>query len=407
VKQRFSVVIAGAGMIGLAVAALLARSRHHAALDITVIDAGPRPAFDRADDVGLRVSAVSLGSARLLDSIGAWQPVVDTRACGFDGMRVWDARSAQDGPETLVFDAADFGVPELGFIAENALIRQALLDVVSSSGVDLRFSTPFGGLEPADRETSETGGFELRLDSGERLRPDLVIGADGAGSGIRRGAEIPVRAWKYSQSAFVTHVRSEHSHRNIAWQRFLRTGPIALLPLADGRSSVVWSTAPEQVEEAMSAEPGELGEKLTRAIDGVLGALTVDGPRGSFPLKAQHATRYVQPGLALVGDAAHSVHPLAGQGANLGFADAEALSAALLAAIDRQEYPGDLPTLRRYERARRGANATMLRFIDSINRLFASEQGFFAGARVRGMRLFNRSGPIRRKAVEVALGINL
>ena len=146
---------------------------------------------------------------------------------------------------------------------------------------------------------------------------------------------------------------------------------------------------------------------LTRVIDGALGDLTVDGPRGSFPLKAQHAKRYVRPGLALVGDAAHSVHPLAGQGANLGFADAGALAEAILAAIDAREYPGDLPTLRRYERARRGANATMLHFIDSINRLFASEQGFFTGVRRQGMRLFNRSGPIRRKAVEVALGIGL
>ena len=238
-------------MIGLSVAALLARSRHCGALDVTVIDAGSRPVLDTSGDIDLRVSAVSLGSARMLDSVGAWRSVVDNRACPFEGMRVWDARSAKDGPEALVFDAADFGIPELGFIVENALIRQALLDVVGSSGVDLRFSTPFESLAPADGQSGRPGGYDVLLESGERLQPDLVIGADGAGSGVRRNADIPVRAWRYSQTAFVTHVRSERGHRNTAWQRFLKSGPMALLPLADGRSSVVWSTSPEQAEEAM------------------------------------------------------------------------------------------------------------------------------------------------------------
>ena len=404
-SRRFQVVVAGAGMVGLALAALLARSRHQAALDVTVVDAGPRPDFDSTGDVDLRVSAVSLGSARILSDAGAWPEIAAIRASSFEGMRVWDARTSVDGPETLVFDAADFAVPELGFIVENALIRHALLQVVAQGDTDLRFSTAIEDLQSLD----DDGGsrVELTLATGERLRPDLVIGADGANSGVRKAMGIAVRAWQYPQTAFVTHVQSEAGHGGIAWQRFLKDGPMALLPLADGRSSVVWSTTPERAEAALSATDDELGAMLTGAIDGACGALTVDGPRGSFPLRAQHARHYVQPGVALIGDAAHSVHPLAGQGANLGFADAEALGEAILNALDRQEYPGDLPTLRRYERARRGANTTMLHFIDSINRLFSSEQGVMAGARLRGMRLFNRSGPLRRKAVEVALGIGL
>lgn len=409
-SDRFDIVVVGAGMIGLATAALLARSRHRSALSITVVDAGPRPAFDSAADVDLRVSAISLGSGAILDACGAWESVTATRACSFEGMRVWDARSESDGPETLVFDAADFAVPELGFIVENGLIRHALLEVVGREDVDLRFSTAIEEFE-ASPAPEHSGGsparFNVTLATGERLKPDLVIAADGAGSFVRRSAGIPVRAWRYPQSAFVTHVRPELGHRHIAWQRFLKDGPIALLPLSDGRSSVVWSTTPERADEALSLDDEALGVRLTEAIDGALGALTVDGPRGSFPLKAQHAKRYVEPGLALVGDAAHSVHPLAGQGANLGFADAEALSSAIVTALDRREHPGDLPTLRHYERARRGANTTMLHFIDAINRLFMDEQGFVSGARLRGMRLFNRSGPVRRKAVEVALGIHL
>jgi len=311
--------------------------------------------------------------------------------------------SAADGPDVLSFDAADFGVPALGYIVENALVRDALLDVVAATQIDLRFSTPMREVRARD----DDAGFELVLENGKPLEPDLVIGADGAASRVRRDAGIAVRAWQYPQSAFVTHVRPGRDHGAIAWQRFLRDGPLALLPLFDGRASIVWSTSPERVRAALEADDDALDDMLTAASDGVLGRLQVAGPRGSFPLKAQHALAYVAPGLALVGDAAHSVHPLAGQGANLGFADARVLCDTILKALEHGEYPGDMPTLRRYERARRGANATMLHFIDSLNRLFSSDRGLLAGLRTRGMRLFNKSGPVRRRAVGVALGIDV
>ena len=400
-KRQFDIVIAGAGMVGLTMAAMLARSRYEQSLAITVVDAGLRPSYDADCSVGLRVSAVSLGSSRLLEATGAWNKVVATRASPFVGMRVWDAREPAEGPGTLCFDAADFAVPELGFIVENSLVRFALLEALAESRVDLRFSTCIEAVNPR-----EHGGFDLELGDGQSLRPDLLVGADGAESLVRKGARIPVRAWQYPQNAFVTHVLPQRSHRGIAWQRFLRDGPIALLPLDDGRSSIVWSTTPERVEAALAADDEALSQTLTEASDGILGELSVAGPRGAFPLRAQHALRYVEAGLALIGDAAHSVHPLAGQGANLGFADVAALVDSVTSALDRDEYPGDLPTLRRYERTRRGANATMLHFIDSLNRIFATERGWLAGLRTRGMRAFNRSGPIRRRAVQVALGIN-
>jgi 2-octaprenylphenol hydroxylase len=233
------------------------------------------------------------------------------------------------------------------------------------------------------------------------------VGADGAASLVRKSAGIAVNAWKYPQSAVVTHVAPERDHRRTAWQRFLADGPIALLPLEDGRVSVVWSTTPEKAEHAISTSDAEFGALLSEASDGILGSLAVAGPRGAFPLRAQHADRYVVPGLALVGDAAHSVHPLAGQGANLGLADASALAGAITAGLSRGEYPGDLPTLRGYERARKGANKTMLHFIDALNRLFLADSAAIAGLRGRGMRLFNRSGPVRQQAVQVALGIKV
>ena len=388
-------------MVGLALAALLAKSRHAAQLQLTVVDAAERPSYSADDDVGLRVSAISPGTEALFQSLSVWDAVRQARISPFRGMRVWDAAGHADAGDALRFDAADYGVAALGHIIENQLIRDALIAGLESTSVDLRFGSP---IEAVSRTASEAR-LEVTFVDGEQRAPDLVVAADGAASRVRGWAGIPVRAWQYPQAAFVTHVRPEKPHRQVAWQRFLRDGPLALLPLADGRASVVWSTTPERVEQASLADDDQLADMLSSASDFVLGRLNVDGPRGSFPLKAQHAVRYVEPGIALIGDAAHSVHPLAGQGANLGFADAQSLAGAIERALDQQEQPGDLPTLRRYERERRGANGAMLHFIDSINRLFLADKGVLAGVRRRGMALFNRSGPLQRKAVEVALGV--
>ena len=191
-----------------------------------------------------------------------------------------------------------------------------------------------------------------------------------------------------------------------AWQRFLQSGPVALLPLADSRVSVVWSTSPEEAAAAMDMHDEALSSQLTHITDGVLGQLTPAGPRGSFPLQAQHARQYVLPGLALIGDAAHSVHPLAGQGANLGIADARSLANVIVSASASNEEISDFRVLRRYERAQKGANKRMLHFVDGINRLFGSKSPSVAALRGTGMRVFNRSGPIRDYAVRVALGLN-
>lgn len=398
-KKRFEILVAGAGITGLTLAALLARGAARERLDVCVVDAGERPHFDPADDVTLRVSAVSSGSVHVFESLGAWPHVLATRACPFRAMRVWDALAEPEGRGTLRFDADEFAVPELGYIVENALLKDALLRVLDASGVEVSFGNPIRSLSRADERV------EVVFEGGVSARPELVVGADGGASFVRRQAHIGSFVRHYGQAAFVTHVRPEKPHRHIAWQRFLPAGPLALLPLADGRVSVVWSTTPEEAREAMEAGEAALAELLGGASGFVLGALAAAGPRGTFRLTAQHAARYVQPGLALVGDAAHSVHPLAGQGANLGIADAFVLAESLSRGIAAGEHPGDLPVLRRYERARRGANAAMLNFTDALNRLFAARSAPLAALRVAGMTLFNRSGPLRRRAVETALGI--
>ncbi|MEX2125536.1 MAG: UbiH/UbiF/VisC/COQ6 family ubiquinone biosynthesis hydroxylase [Woeseia sp.] len=399
-NRTFDILIAGAGIAGLTAAALLARSGQGDRFNICVIDAGTRPRFDTDNDVALRVSAIAAGSSRLYSKLGAWDRVAAARASPFREMRVWDASRSLDGPEALHFDAAEFALPELGFIVENVLLQDALLQVLDAAGVALRFETQIEALQVASR-----GGVDVECADGEMLHADLVIGADGASSSIRQQAKIALTSWRYPQSAFVMHLRPEREHRECAWQRFLPTGPLALLPLQDGRVSVVWSTTPELAEEACAATDAELGAMLTEASGRALGQLNAAGSRGTFPLKAQYAVRYVTPGTALIGDAAHSIHPLAGQGANLGIADAAVLARVIGDAVAAGEHPGDLPVLRRYERARKGANKTMLYFVDTLNRLFSSPSSGASAMRGAGMRMFNLSGPVRKRAVAVALGL--
>jgi len=383
-KQRFDIVIVGAGMTGLTCAALLARSESAERLNISVIDAGPRPIFSAADDVALRVSAIANGSAAILDSVGAWPLIAAARISPYECMRVWDEQDVPDGAATLTFDAAEFALPQLGYIVENVLLRHALLQVLDATGVELRFTERLEQIPKAD----------------------LVIGADGARSFVRELAGIKTNEWPYRQTALVTHLTPANGHQQTAWQRFLRQGPLGMLPLSDGRISVVWSTSPELAEAALKADDGELAAMLTEASDFVLGELQVAGPRGAFPLSAQHAALYVLPGFALIGDAAHAIHPLAGQGANLGLQDAAELARVVDDAVRAGLHPGDLPVLRKYERTRKGANLTMLHFMTGLNRLFTTDSKLLGELRTAGMRLFNNSGPIKERVVKVALGVN-
>lgn len=381
-SRRYEVLVVGAGVTGLTVAALLAQCRQRDQLHITVVDAAARPVHDPDDEVALRVSAIATGSAQLLDRIGAWRHVADTRASAYESMHVWDESVEPDSHGALRFDAAEFAVPQLGFIVENVLLQHALLRQLDRLDVELRFNT-----------------------SVESPQADLVIGADGARSRVRENAGIATHDFPYGQTAFVTHLRPEQPHRQCARQRFTRDGPLGMLPLADGRISIVWSIHDALAERVQDASDEELGEILTAASDYVLGQLQVEGPRGGFPLCARHAAQYVMPGIALIGDAAHAVHPLAGQGANLGLQDAAKLADVIAAALQDGEHPGDRPVLRRYERARKGENATMLHFMTGLNTLFATDSALVRELRTTGMRLFNHGGPIRDHAVKVALGI--
>ncbi|MDJ0917061.1 MAG: FAD-dependent oxidoreductase [Woeseiaceae bacterium] len=392
-RDQYDVVVVGGGVVGLATAGLLADASRR--LKITVVDASTRPPRETSE-LDLRVSAIANGSIDILDKLGAWDRIDSERRCAYEHMRVWDSADAPDSASALRFDADDFGLPYLGYIVENSAIQRALLHRLNVLGVNVRYGA---GIDSIERREPR---IVVSLDDGDTISADLLIGADGMRSRVRDCVGIDVTRIDYQQTAIVTHLRPERDHEATAWQRFLPTGPIALLPLADGRVSTVWST--NEPDAALAADDEALGRLLTEASAAVLGELIVDGPRGSFPLNAHHAKNYVTENVALVGDAAHAVHPLAGQGANLGLQDAAMLAHTLAEAVSGGVHPGERRVLRRYERARKGENATMVHALTALNRLFASNLPFSSELRRTGMQLFNVSGPLRERVVERALG---
>lgn len=396
-KRDFDVVVVGGAMAGAGAAALLAATPATEGLRIALVE--PRPATPPAADapLDLRVSALSRASQQLLERAGAW-PAVVARAAPYQRMVVWEERQDPDGPEALAFDAAELGEPDLGHIGENRSIQAALTARAEAQGVVL-LRADFATLEAA------RDAVRLSLGDGREFRTGLVVGADGADSAVRRQAGIETRGRDYAQRAVVAHLASERPHAATARQRFLDTGPLALLPLADGRSSLVWSTTPELADQLTHCPDAEFADRVTEASANVLGRLVPTTPRASFPLRLLHARRYAVERVALVGDAAHTVHPLAGQGINLAFLDAAALVDVLGDAVSAGDDPGEPGVLRRYERWRKAEALPAIALLDGIQRLFSGADPLQSRLRRGALGAAQSSGTFKRALMRRALGV--
>lgn len=395
--EQLELIVVGAGPVGLLFAARLLRQQTASRFHVRIVDAQP-PARWHAERTDTRVYALSRASQLLLGD--RWSTIASRRSSAYRRMRVWEG-STPFGGASIGFDAADIGEPDLGHIVEDSLLRTALLDELADTNVEIAFGVGVESLAPAD------GGVAVTMSDGSTVTADLVIGADGASSRVRSAAGIEAIDKRYGQRAIVCHVSSEKFHAETAWQRFLPDGPLALLPLADGRSSVVWTNTEAAAERLLTIEADDFLRELEAASAGVLGRLGPCTERIGFPLRLTHAVRYVGPGVALIGDSAHTVHPLAGQGMNLGLRDAAVLADTLATALAAGEYPGDEHVLRRYERAQKAHNVGMQIAFDGLNELFGRRiPEWAAPIRSLGLAMVDRISPAKRLLMRQALGVD-
>ena len=392
----FDVLIVGGGPVGACLGALLTHGEGGAALAVALLEPHvPAPPADAAP-LEPRVVALSRASERVLSRAGAWQRIRGPRIQSYERMRVWHESVAADSEAVLLFDAADAGEPNLGYIAENRLLQSALLEAFLEAGGRIE-RAPLAGLEIGAE------GVNVRTAEG-LLAARLVVGADGAHSPLRQAAGLSAEISPYGQTAIVASVATARPHQSTAWQRFMKDGTLALLPLADGTSSIVWSADDALARSLLALDATGFCAELDRASALALGATRLVSERASFPLSRLAAQRYVTQRIALIGDAAHVVHPLAGQGVNLGLLDAAALAQLLAAAVARREDPGSLAVLRAYERWRKSEVVVMSAAIDAFDRLLAHGRGPVARLAQRGLGWVNRSEELRRFFIRRALG---
>ncbi|MBP1473736.1 FAD-dependent oxidoreductase [Frateuria sp. MAH-13] len=392
------VAVVGGGMVGAAAALALARAGFATAL----LEARPPTSWHAEDEVDLRVVGLAASSVALLDGLGVWTPIRDRRAASYARMHVWDARTGA----AVDFDATAEGRAWLGWIVENNLVQWTLWQALEAAGVQRLCPAQVTGFQThADRITLDLAddGPESRS-AHPGLSARLLVAADGAGSPLRQWAGLDTHGRDYGQRGVVAHVTTERAHQHTAWQRFLPGGPLALLPLADGRSSIVWSLPEADAQRVLALDDAAFCAELGVASDFRLGPVLATTRRAAFPLRLQLADRYQAERLVLLGDAAHAVHPLAGQGVNLGLRDVVELRDTLVAAREAGRDIAAPHVLRRYARRRRSADTLDAWSFDALGRIYAWQAPPLVAARALGVRWVDRLVPLKRRLAAHAAG---
>jgi len=390
-KDMFDVVIVGGGMVGAAVACCLGDSP----LKIAVIESAPPNPFSADQPHDLRVSALSIASKNILEAVGAWEGVKNRRFCPFKRMRVWETAGNTE------FCSDNINYPELGFIVENRVTQLALLDRLHDFGnVELICPVSIEKINYSPGKSSE-----LQLGDGRILSAKLMVAADGGNSRVRQTVGLGVTSWDYKQHALVVYIETAYGQQDITWQRFVPTGPQAFLPLTGHFGSIVWYHSPDEISRLKSLSHSDLKDELVAAFPDCLGQVNKVLATASFPLKRQHAQGYIKSGVALVGDAAHMINPLAGQGVNIGLLDAAALAEVLLDANKQGLEIGDLKVLSRYESLRRNENLKMMTVMDVFYRVFSNEILPVKFLRNLGLGLAERIKPAKNIVMRSAMGL--
>jgi len=390
--KTFQVAIVGGGMVGATLACLLAEE----GVSVALIDAGDPAKTWPENDYDLRVSALTLTSVKLFKSLGIWADINKLGQQVMQKMFVWDHFASGE----LLIDSADAGEASMGSVVENRITIKALWNKLQAlENASLLTSTQLLDFESSD------DGVTIQL-SDQQIKVELLVGADGANSKIRELSHIDDYGWDYQQKALVATVRPEKPHQQTAWQRFLPEGPLALLPLRDGLVSIVWSSKPETTEGLLALSEADFCRALAEASEHQLGQFELMGQRAAFPLKMQFSTEYCQQRVVLIGDAIHAIHPLAGQGANLGLKDAASLAGVILQAKLKGRELSSQQVLRRYERQRKADNLLMMGVMDAFKHLFTADETAIQLIRSTGMRLVNKSTALKKQICRYAMGLN-
>lgn len=389
-NQPTEVAIVGAGMVGGALALGLAQQ----GFSVTVIEHAAPASFVTDSQPDVRISAISAASVSLLKGLGVWDTVQGMRSHPYRRLETWEWENAH-----VMFDAAELKLPLLGYMVENNVLQRALWQALEAHPkVTLRVPASLIALH------RNNDRHELELADGEIITAKLVVGADGANSRIRQMAGIGIHAWQYDQSCMLISVQCDRDPGDSTWQQFTPDGPRAFLPLFDNWASLVWYDTPARIRQLQSLSMPQLQAEIEKHFPSRLGRVTAIAA-GAFPLTRRHALQYVQPGLALVGDAAHTIHPLAGQGVNLGYRDVDALIDVLANARSYGESWSSHQVLKRYQTRRMTDNFIMQSGMDLFYAGFSNNLQPLRIMRNIGLMAAERAGVLKRQALKYALGL--